>query len=157
MIRVITFTLLGLIAAAAGYVLLSTGGHARGGSFAAGNLHVEYEINAPGAIRPERLEYVVLSDGRYDTRTMRVTAGEDRSFTFVYRAGGSDTTVAFKTKPGQTVWIGKDRKARLAPKPLRMRDVHVLEKHAGNESLKAIGSLEELQAAIAKLKGEQKD
>jgi len=152
-----TFTILGLIAAAAAYVLLSTGGQAHGGSFTTGNLHVEYEINAPGAIRPERIEYVVLSDGRYDEQTIHAKAGEDTSFTLVYRAGGSDTTVTFKTKPGQTVWIGKDRKARFAPKPLQMSDVHVLEKHAGSGSLQAIGSLEELQAAIAKLKGEQKD
>jgi len=152
--RVITFTLLGVIAAVASYLLLFTGGHARGGSFAAGNLRVEYEISAPGAVRPERIDYVVLSDGRYDEKTIHATAGGDTSFTLVYRGAGSDTKVPFKTKPGETVWIGKDRKARFAPKPLQMGDVHLLEKHAGRESLQAIGSLEELQAAIAKRKGE---
>ena len=99
-----------------------------------------------------------LSEGDYDEQTIHAEASEQTSFTLIYRAAGSDTTVAFKTNPGQTVWIGKDRvKARFATKTLQIDDDRVLEKHASDESLHAIGSLEELQTPIAKLKGEQKD
>src|SRR6266446_4077808 len=157
MIRVATFTVLGLIAAAIGCVLLFTGGQSHGAGFSVGNLHVEYMVNAPGVIRPARIEYVVLSAGRFDEQTIQAAAGTDTSFTRVYRDAGADTTVAFNTKPGQTVWIGKDRKVRVASKPLQMSDVQLLEKHAGSESLQAIASLEELQAAVAKLKAERKD
>lgn len=133
------------------YALLFTGGQAHDNSFSAWNLHVQYEIKSIG-IRPERIEYVVVSDGRYDKQTIQGADGEDTTFTRIYRSAGLDTTVAFKTKHGQTVWIGKDRKVRFALKPLLMSDVHLLEKHAGSDSSQTIGSLEELQAAIAKLK-----
>ncbi|MDD4440358.1 MAG: hypothetical protein PHX41_00545 [Kiritimatiellae bacterium] len=133
------------------YALLFTGGQAHDNSFSAWNLHVQYEIKSIG-IRPERIEYVVVSDGRYDKQTIQGADDEETTFTRIYRSAGLDTTVAFKTKHGQTVWIGKDRKVRFAPTPLLMSDVHLLEKHSGSDSSQTIGSLEELEAAIAKLK-----
>ncbi len=153
MIRFAIFLILAGIAAAIVHVLLFTGGHSYNDGFVVENVEVRYMINAPGVIRPERLEYVILSDGRFEEQTIEAGDGKRTSFSRVYRDGDTVTTVAFTTKPGQTVWIGKDRKARLASVPLRMKDVWLLKQHRGDKAIR-VSSLEELHAVLAKLKAE---
>jgi len=154
MIRTATYVILGLGVAFLGYVLLCTGGVQYGAGFSAGNIDVAYTVKEVGVLKLKSLEYVVLSDGRCEEETIHAADGKDTSFTRVYRDAGTTTTVAFATKSGQTIWIGKDRKVRVASTPLNLRDVQVLAKHGGREVTQPVSSLEDLQAVIDKLKAE---
>ena len=115
---------------------------------------MQYEIGASGGTKPERIVYVVLSDGSPDGVSIQSEDGKDIRFAYVYRDAGRTTTVAFTNKLGQTVWIGRDRKARLVPTPLSAGDIHLLEDHGGNEVSHELSTMGELLAAIAKLKAE---
>lgn len=154
MLRIATYFILGVGTAFLGYWLLCTGEVAYGRGFSAGNMDVAYRVKEIGVLKIKRLEYVVLSDGRCEEETIHAADGQDTSFTRVYRDGGTATTVAFTTKPGQTIWIGKDRKVRVASTPLHIGEVRLLEKHGGSAVLQPVSSLEELQAVIAKLNAE---
>jgi|SRR6516162_8628846 hypothetical protein len=152
MIRAATSVILSLIAVAVGYLLLFADQPSHGAGFSAGNLHVEYMACAPGLIRHDRIKYVVLSDGFCPEGSTQEDDAKHTRFHRLYRRADQDTTIVFETKPGQTVWIGKDRKPHFARRPLQLSEVYLLKKYAGSEMLRAIGSVEDLQAALDKLK-----
>ena len=154
MIRTATYAILGVGVAFLGYGLLCTGGVQYGAGFSAENIDVAYTVKEVGVLKFKSLEYVVLSDGRCEEETIHAADGKDTSFTRVYRDAGTTTTVTFAAKSGQTIWIGKDRKVRVASTPLNIRDVQVLAKHGGREMAQPVSSLEDLQAVIEKLKAE---
>jgi hypothetical protein len=134
--------------------LLFTGGHGYGATFFAGQLHVQYWIEAPGVIRPERLAYAVVSVGRPDEQEVDAAYGRPTKFTRIYYDAGKTNRVAFSTRPGQAVWIGRDRAVRVVPRSLRIREVQLIEQRAGSEAVQAVSSLEQLEEVLAKLKAE---
>lgn len=167
MIRKRLFVVIGIpsaaLAAAILYALISIGsslffsadrtfGRARDFSFRAGNLYVEYETFRSRWRASERLEFVFLTEEPTAARTNGFGfGGRTHTHTLVYRDGGM---VRFTTKPGgTTVWIGKDRTARIAPTAFRTSDIQFIEKLRDTPAMQ-VSPLEEFQAVIARLKAE---
>jgi hypothetical protein len=154
MIRALLLLVAGLFIAILLYALLFTGGHSRGGSFGLGAIRVAYEINAPGALRAERLEYVVLSEDEPQAESVHSSNGISATIARTYIDAGKTNTISFSTKPGQTVWIGKDRSVRVTSVPLSLKDIKLIEQHKGDAALQSIRSLEELTKVLAALSAE---
>lgn len=80
----------------------------------------------------------LLSDGKHQ-------------FTFRYQDSDS---LAFTVQPGQTVWIGKDRKPHITWAQWTVNEVKSLERLSGATGIR-VSSLDELRTAITTLKAEQ--
>ena len=158
MIRVLSFLAAGALVAVLAYALLpvglSTGGHSHGASFSFGSINVRYEINAPATLRSERLEYVILSEGEPQSESVHNSNGIPVTITRVYVDAGKTNRISFSTKPGQTVWIGKDRSVHIASAPLQLSDVKLIEQHSGEGVQQTVSSLEDLRKALVALRAE---
>jgi hypothetical protein len=129
-----------------------TFGTTQDSTFRVGSIYVEYETFKPRWTKSGRLEFVFLTEEPTTGRTNGFAfGGKTHNHTLVFRDGG---TVTFTTKPGETtVWVGKDRIARVVPAGLGTRDGQVIER-LRNERAVQVSSLEEFLAATTRLKAE---
>jgi hypothetical protein len=155
MIRVFAFCVaVALIAALASLLIYFgwfTGGQSHSAQFSFGGVNVEYEVNAPGRLRPDRLEYVILSEGDCQAETIHFSNGVPSTITRVCLDEGKTNRVSFSTKPGQTVWISKDRSVHIASVPIQLNEIKFMEQHSGEDLKQNVSSLENLKATLARM------
>ena len=153
MLRSLTFVV--VCAGVLAYYVLLRGGSSQSGSFHAGNLYGAYEIHSQGRL-PERLGYLVLSEAwpdiEYEGPTGGSLPGHQGPFRFAYRYQGG-VRVSSLVQPGQTVWIGADRKAFVIPTVLSPAEIRLLQER-GAEIAQHVSSPQEVRERVGKLKAE---